>query len=73
VLKEHLDCVRKHRRCNKFKKWPQRNKSQHSWCWVVGYVQEKEDPSQPSNLEKGEGGLNCKSFGIHDFRKVYGL
>jgi hypothetical protein len=27
---EHLDCVQKHRRCSKFKKWPQRMKSQLS-------------------------------------------
>jgi hypothetical protein len=57
ALKKHLDCVHKHERCNKFKKWPQRKKSQHSWCWAIGSVREKEDPSQPSNLEEGAGGL----------------
>jgi hypothetical protein len=37
ALKEYLDYVQKHRRCNKFNKWPQINKSQHSWCWAVRY------------------------------------
>jgi hypothetical protein len=73
VLKEYLDCVRKHRRCKKFKKWPQRKKSQHLWCWAIESVREKEDPSQYSYFEEGVGGLNYKSFGIHDFDKVYEL
>jgi hypothetical protein len=63
----------KHKGCNKFKKWPQRNKSQHSWCWAIGSVLEKEDDSQSSDLEEGAGGLNCKSFKMRDFSKVYGL
>jgi hypothetical protein len=60
VLKEYLDCVRKHRRCNKFKKWPQRKKSQHSWCWVVRSGREKDKSSdqvktksRPSDLIEG--------------------
>jgi hypothetical protein len=44
-LKEHLDCARKHRRCKKFKKWPQRNKLQHSWCWVVRFGMEEDKSS----------------------------
>jgi hypothetical protein len=35
--------------------------------WVIGSVQEKEDNSRPSDLEKSAGGLTCKSFRIRDF------
>jgi hypothetical protein len=38
--------------------------------WAIGSVQEKEDNSRPSDLEKSAGGLTCKSLRIRDFDKV---
>ena len=42
----------------------------HRVMWVVGSIQEKEDNSQPSNLEKSVGGLTCNSFIIRYLDKV---
>jgi hypothetical protein len=52
ALREHLDCVQKHRRCNGLRNG--HRERNHNICgdWAVGSVREKEDPSQPSDLEK---------------------
>jgi hypothetical protein len=51
ALKEYLDCVRKHRRCNKFNTWSQRNKSQHLWCWVLRSRREKDNSSDQAKIK----------------------
>jgi hypothetical protein len=37
--------------CNKFKKWPPRKKSQHSWCWAIISEQEKDNSSDQENIK----------------------
>jgi hypothetical protein len=54
ALREHLDCVRNYRRYNGLRNgYRERNHNIHS-DWIIGSVQEKEDPSQLSYLEKSE-------------------
>jgi hypothetical protein len=63
ALCEHLDCVQKLRKYNGSRNGNRERIPQQPWCWAtkfiiwtVGSVQEKEDPSQPSDLEKVHGG-----------------
>jgi hypothetical protein len=51
-LREHLDFFWNYKRYNNLRNY--HKEINHNICgdWAIGFIQENEDPSQPSDLEK---------------------